>query len=162
MCRIEVSDGEDASIDVPMLGGFGPVDGNASYGSLTISGPGTVRLNATGMKSYLLSSFVAENGASVYLPQNGDLSNAAAYELGTAVVSNSATLHLPVRHDGLKNGGSNYVLFNGGLFGDGTGDFYGTSAAMRARSRFTISTTPPWRTAPYVCARRRRRPREAS
>ena len=117
-CYIIAPDGSDKSITAPIVGAYNPLSGDLAKGMVFISGPGTVHLCATNMRSYATRTMDIYGGATVWLPQNGDL-DLNAYKMGDVAVSNNATLHLPTRHNGSLNGGRNYVEMER-LFGDGT------------------------------------------
>lgn len=117
-CYIVAPEGYDRSITVPIVGSYNTAKGDLSRGQLFVSGPGTVRLCATNMYSYAMSTMDIYGGAKVYLPQNQDLL-LSLYRLGDIAISNSATLYLPARHNGSLNNGANYVQMDS-LFGDGT------------------------------------------
>ena len=117
-CYIVAPQGSDASITVPIVGGYNPDSGILERGQLFISGPGTVHLCSTNMRNYVTRTMDIYGGATVYLPQNSFLEE-TKYVLGDVAVSNNATLYLPTHHNGSLNTGNNYIEMER-LFGDGT------------------------------------------
>lgn len=130
-CNIVAPEGCDRSITVPIVGGDEPV-GDNRYGRLNFTGAGTVRLCcASNQSDYVMENMVID-GTDIWLSQDAGLEY-KQYKMGNVTVTNGATLHLPVRHDGSKAGGENYVNMKS-LSGDGT-----VTASEATELRFSSS-----------------------
>jgi len=117
--NVTAPEGTDVSISTPIFGGSAASSGSASYGEMTVTGPGTLRQNSAYLQGCYMKRLTLD-GATLWLPQIQEGSfTSNQYALGVVCVTNGATLHLPAKHNGQWNTGNNYVT-SLNLLGDGT------------------------------------------